>query len=106
MKLVVELLPSTTIEEESFLYLKKLDETRRDGALDNEVHKTSIKAQYDWSIQPHLYNEGDLVLTYYQKHNKLGGGKLESMWHGPYIVSPVLKNKAYELIDYNGIPLS
>ena len=50
-----------------------------------------IKYQYDRSIQPCLFNEGGLVLTYEQKHNKLGGGKLESMWHGPYIVSRVLE---------------
>ena len=45
-----------------------------------------------------------MVLTYDQKHNKLGGGKLESMWHGPYIFSHVLEKGAYELIEYNGIP--
>ena len=35
----------------------------------------------------------------------MGCGKLESMWHGPYIVSHVLDKGAYELIDYDGIPL-
>ena len=46
-----------------------------------------------------------MVLTYDQKHDKLGGGKLESMWHGCYIVSPVLEKGVYELMDYDGIPL-
>ena len=39
LKLVVEILPNTIIEEERFLYLKRLDETRRDTTLANEVHK-------------------------------------------------------------------
>ena len=54
-----------------------------------------MKFQYDRSIQPHSLNEGDLVLTYDQKHEKLGAGKLESMCHGPYIDSRVLEKGAY-----------
>ena len=64
-----------------------------------------MKAQYNRSVQPHSFNEGDLVLTYDQKHDKMGARKLESMWHGPYIISCVLEKGAYELIDYDGIPL-
>ena len=47
LKLVVELLPDTSTEEERFLYLNNLDETRRDATLDNEEHKKHVKAQYD-----------------------------------------------------------
>ena len=43
LKLVVELSPNTTIEEQ-FLYLNKLDETRRDDALANEAHKRRMKS--------------------------------------------------------------
>ena len=105
MKLDIELLPNTTLEEERFLYLNKLDENRQDVTLANEVHRWRIKSQYDQSIQSHLYSQGDLVVTYNQQHDKLVGGKLESMWHGPYIVNLVLEKGAYELIDYDGIPL-
>ena len=105
LKLFVELLPNTTPIEERFLYLNKLDETHRDATLANEVHKQRMKAQYDRSIQPHSFNEGDLVLTYDQKHDNLGAGRLESMWNGPYIVNRVLEKGAYELIDYDGVPL-
>jgi hypothetical protein len=38
LKLKVELLPHTSTEEERFLYLSKLDETRRDVTLVNETH--------------------------------------------------------------------
>ena len=64
-----------------------------------------MKSQYDISVQPCSFKEGDLVLTYDQKHDKLGDGKLESMWHGPYVVSHVLEKGACELINYCGIPL-
>ena len=42
---------------------------------------------------------------YDQDHDKLGTGKFQTMWHGPYIVKRVLQNGAYELIDYEGYPL-
>ena len=104
LKLTVELLPDTSTEEEIFLYLSNHDETRRDVSLANEAHKKHVKAQYDKSVQPRVFNEGDLVLTYDQKHDKLGKGKFESMWYGPFIVSKVLEKGAYELVDYDGIP--
>ena len=105
LKLVVELLPNTTIDEERFPYLNKLDESRRDAALDNEAHKRRMKAQYDRTVQLHSFNEEELVLNYNQNHDKLGAVKFESMWHGPYVVSHVLENGAYELVNHDEIPL-
>ena len=67
--------------------------------------KPRIKIQYDRTVQPCSFDEGDLVLTYDQQHDKLGVGKFESMWHGPYIISRVLEKGAYELVDYDGILL-
>ena len=72
LKLKVELLPHTFAEEEQFLYLSKLDETHHDAALVNEAHQKRIKSQYDKSIQPRAFAEGDLVLVYDQAHDKLG----------------------------------
>ena len=103
--LIVELMPNTTLEEEWFLYLNKLDETCHDATLTNEAHKWKMEAEYERSIQPRSFKEGDLFLTYDQKHDKLGVGKLESMWHGPSIISLVLEKGSYQLIDYDRIPL-
>ena len=80
LQLVVKILLDNSTEEEIFLYLNNLDETRRDATLANEAHKKHVKAQYDKSIQPHAFNKGDLVLTYDQRYDKLGKGKFESMW--------------------------
>ena len=87
------------------MYLNKLDETRCNVSLANEAHKRRMKVQYDRTVQPCSFNEGDMVLTYDQKHDKLGEGKFESMWYGPYIVSHVLEKGEYELVDYDEIPL-
>ena len=87
------------------MYINKLDATRHDANLANEAHKRQTKVQYNRSVQPRSFNEGELVLTYDQKHDKLGVGKLESMWHGWYIISCVLEKGAYESIYYDRIPL-
>ena len=105
LQLVIELLLDTSIEEERFLYLNNLDETQRYFSLANDAHKKHVKVQYDKSIQPRVFIEGDLVLTYDKRYDKLGKGKFESMWYGPFIISKVLEKGAYELVDYDGIPL-
>jgi hypothetical protein len=53
-----------------------------------------------------FFSKGDLVLLYEQDRDMLGAGKFEPMWRGPYIVRRVLEKGAYELVDYDGIPLS
>ena len=103
--MVVELLPNTSPEEERLLYLERLDENRRFSALVIEAQKKWVKAHFDQSVSPHSFVEGDLVLLYNQAHDKLGVGKFQPMWHGPYIIKCVLKNGAYELIDYEVHPL-
>ena len=105
LKLAVELLPNTTLVEERLLYLERLDETRRLASLAIEAQKKRVKAHFDQNIHPRSFVEGDLVLLYDQAKDKLGAGKLESMWLGPYIVKRVLQKGAYELIDYEGNPL-
>lgn len=106
LKLAIELLPTTSIEEEHLLHLNCLDETQRDAAIANETHKICIKVQYDKSVKPRVYSEVDLVLLYDQESDNLGLGKFQPMWLGPYIVKHVLAKGAYELVDFDGIPLA
>ena len=61
--------------------------------------------QFDRNVNPRIYSEGDLVLVYDQAHDKIGAGKFEPMWHGPYIVKHVLVKGAYELVDYDDVSL-
>jgi hypothetical protein len=39
LKLTIEIMPHTSVEEERFLYLTKLEETCRDATLINETYK-------------------------------------------------------------------
>lgn len=71
----------------------------------NEAHKKRVKAQFDKNFKPPVFLEGDLVLLYDHESDKLGAGKFNSLWMGPYIVKRVLAKGAYELMDYDGIPL-
>lgn len=105
LKLVVDLLPGTLEEDARFLELIQLDETCRDSTLANEAHKKWVKVQFEKNVKPHVFSKGDLVLLYDQESNKLGAGKFKYLWMGPYIVKRVLAKGAYELVDYDGIPL-
>ena len=82
--------------------LEHLDETHRDAATANEAHKCRVKLQYDKSVYPRIFSEGDLVLVYDQASDVLGAGKFAAMWHGPYIVKHVLSRGSYEMQDFEG----
>ena len=84
----------------------QLDETHHDTTLVIETQKKRVKSQYDKHVNPCMFSEGDLVLLYEQDHDLLGAEKFEAMWWGPYIVKRVLEKGAYELVYYDGIPLS
>ena len=105
LKCAIKLLPDTNKLEKRLIYLEKLDETRRDAATTNKVHKHWVKSQYDKWVKPRVFLEGDLVLVYDQKNGTLGKGKFVSMWLGPYIIKCVLEKGAYKIVDYEGNPL-
>jgi hypothetical protein len=84
----------------------QLDEIHRDATLVIEAQKKRIKSQYDKHVKPHIFFDGNLVLLYEQDRDMLGAEKFEAMWRGPYIFRRVLEKGAYELVDYDGIPLS
>jgi hypothetical protein len=106
LKLAIQLFPYTAPLEECLLYLENLYEQCQDEAFDNEAHKQKIKCQYDWSICPQVFSEGDLVLVYDQDKNPLGVGKFKPMWFRPFIMKEVLKKGAYHLVDFEGNSLA
>jgi hypothetical protein len=106
LKLAVQLLPDTSPLEERLVYLEKLNEKCCDVALANEAHKNKIKWQYDRSIHPRIFSEGDLVLVYDQDKDPLGAGKFKPMWYGPFIIKEVLKKGAYRLVYFEGNALA
>jgi hypothetical protein len=65
--------------------------------MENEVHKCHFKNQYDKSVNPRVFSEGDLVLLYNQANDTLGVGKFVAMWHDLYVVKHALSKASYEL---------
>ena len=57
-----------------------------------EVNKRRVKVQYDKSVRPRVFSEGDLVLLWDQSKEPLGIGKFNPMWRGPYVVKRVLES--------------
>ena len=106
LKLAIDLLPGTSEEEACFLELIQLDETYNNTTLANEAHKKWVKVKFDKIVKPRVFSKGDLLLLYDQESDKLGAGKFQSLWMGPYIVKWVLAKGAYDLVDYDGIPLA
>ena len=62
LKIGIYVLPNTTELEEHLLHLENLDEQRRDALTANEAHKNRVKNQYDKSVKPRIFFEGELVL--------------------------------------------
>lgn len=87
LKLSVELLPETSSLEERLLHLEHLDEQHWDAATMNEAHKKRVKMQYDKSVRPWVFSEGDLVLVYDQDKDTLGADKFKPMWYGPSLLN-------------------
>ena len=87
------------------IHLEQLVEQCQDALVALEVNKHRVKVQYDKSVCPRVFSEGDLVLLWDQPKEPLGAGKFNPMWHGPYVVKRVLEKSAYELVDYEGIAL-
>ena len=76
LKLAMELLPDTSPLEERLVHLEQLDEQRRDALVALEVNKRRVKVQYDKSVHPRVFSEGDLVLLWDQSKEPLGAGNL------------------------------
>ena len=65
-----------------------------------------VKVQYDKSVHPRRFSEGDLVLLWDHPKEPFGTEKFNPMWRGPYVVKRVLEKGAYELVDYEGTSLA
>jgi hypothetical protein len=86
LKLAVTRLPDTFYIKRCLVHLKSLDEQCRDASTTIEANKICVKVQYNKSVYPRLYVEGDLVLLYDQAKEPLGAGKFKPMLHGHYIM--------------------
>ena len=79
LKLAINLLPDTSPLEEYLVHLEQLDEQHRDALVALEVNKRRVKVQYDKSVHPRKFSEGDLVILWDQAKEPLGAGKFNPM---------------------------
>ena len=63
----------------------------------SSIYQQSLHRYYNRKVSPRSFQEGDLVLWLIQR--TAGQHKLSAPWEGPFIISKVLGNDAYYLID-------
>jgi hypothetical protein len=74
-----------------------LEEAREQALARSALYQQQLRRYHSRKIRPLAFREGDLVLRWVQ--NTKGMHKLSSPWEGPFIVSRVLGNGEYYLID-------
>ena len=74
LKISIHVLLDTMELEECLVHLEYLDEQRRDALTTNQAHKNRFKTQYDKSVKPRVFSEGELVLLWDQDKEPLGAG--------------------------------
>ena len=102
LRLAVELLLDTSPLEERLLQIEKTIEDHWTALQAVEAVKKWSKSYYDSHVHPRTFSEGDMVQVYDQSNDKLGKGKFESMWYGPYAIHHFLGKGAYILVDSDG----
>ena len=100
--LAIELLLDTSCLEERLLQLEQTIEYHQASLQAIEATKTRSKVHNDSHVHPCTFSEDDMVLVYDQPNDKLGKGKFDSMWYGPYVIHHCLEKGAYTLIDSDG----
>ena len=61
------------------------------------IYQLNLRRYYNRKVKPRSFQEGDLVLRLIQR--TADQHKLSAHWEGPFIISKVLGNDSYYLID-------
>jgi hypothetical protein len=78
-------------------------EVQVNATLQSARYLQGLRRHYNKSVQPHTFQDGDLVLRRIQKTD--GKHKLLSPWEGPLIVSKVTRPGSFELMTEDGVPI-
>jgi len=74
-----------------------LEEGRLLALSRSAIYQQSLHRYYNRKVKPRYFQEGDLVLRVIQR--TAGQHKLSTPWEGPFIISIVLGNDSYYLIE-------
>ena len=85
----------------------ELDEIRR-KALDQSINnRDKVKRTFDKSSWQRVFQEGDIVLLWDKRREKLGNhGKFDSLWTGPYIIQGTTGKNSFYLSRLDGEKLA
>ena len=64
LKIAIHVLPDTIELEKLLVHLEHLDEQCRDALTAIQAHKNRVKTQYDKTVKPQVFSEGELVLLW------------------------------------------
>ena len=85
--------------------LEALDEKRLKAQQRLECYQARLSSTFNKRVKPWSFQVGDLVLAVWwpiiTTHRT--GNKFTSKWDGPYVVQEVYTNRAYKLIDNDGV---
>ena len=74
-----------------------LEEGRLLALSRSSIYQQSLRQYHNRKVRPRSFQEGDLVLRLIQR--TAGQHKPSAPWEGPFIISKVLGNDSYYLID-------
>ena len=88
--------------------LEALDEKRLETQQCLECYQALLSSAFNKRVKPRSFQVGDLVLAVRRPiittHRTCN--KFTSKWDGPYVVQEVYTNRAYKLIDNDGVRIS
>nr|CAN71502.1 hypothetical protein VITISV_021013 [Vitis vinifera] len=82
------------------------NEVRESAAIRMANYQQRASAHYNRKVKPRSFKNGTLVLRkVFENTAKVGAGKFQANWEGPYIVSKASESGAYHLQKLDGTPL-
>ena len=82
-------------EESRQLSVDLAEEARELAAQRSAIHQQNLRHYHSRRVRHRSFKEGDLVLRLKQQKEH----KLSPQWEGPFVVSKVLLNRSYYLVD-------
>ena len=83
------------VEQALHLSVDLLEEERELAAYRSAIYQQNLRRYHSRRVRHRSFKEGDLVLRLKQKKTH----KLSPKWDGPFMVSKVLLNGSYYLVD-------
>ncbi|KAJ9544420.1 hypothetical protein OSB04_024127 [Centaurea solstitialis] len=86
--------------------LDDLEELRENALRKMAAQKGLVERHFNKKVKAKIFQVGDYVLRHvFQNTQEPNAGKLSIKWEGPYIISKVIGNGAYQLTTMEGIEI-